>query len=241
MSISQLQDLLRADLTEADKRILVSTTFSQIFTEGFTKQDLERSRTLGNAKSLLEFYELVRQVIDDYESRSEVTDEAKVIFTEEEPDVSAGHEAIVFSLVRRAPGSFSQGAPFEGTVKNQRPMFRGIEEDSSNPGYRTVSYGYWYDNAVRFTCWARTNKAANRRAEWFEDMMEEYSWWFKLQGVNRVLFLERQPDIVTEVGENRWYGRPIDYFVRTEKLRVYSEKQLEEILLKIAVVSGYNE
>ncbi len=70
---------------------------------------------------------------------------------------------------------------------------------------------------------------------WFEDLMEEYSWWFKLQGVDRVIFWGRQADVVVERDNNKWYGRPLDFFVRTEKLRVFREKTLEEILIKLAV------
>jgi hypothetical protein len=34
---------------------------------------------------------------------------------------------------------------------------------------------------------------------------------------------------------NTWYGRPLDYFVRTEKITMRSERQIEEILLKITL------
>jgi hypothetical protein len=116
-------------------------------------------------------------------------------------------------------------------------MHREEGDDKENPGYRYVIKGYWYDNLVRFTCWARSNKAANARAEWFEQLMQEYSWWYALQGVNRVLFWDRGSDIVSVVDGNKWYGRPIDFFVRTEKLRVFSEKELEQILIRLDVTT----
>ena len=81
-----LQDILREDLTVDDKRILVRNVFDGNFSEGLSKSNLGRSKTLGNAKSLLEFYELVHQSIQNYEMRAGTTDENKVIFTEEEPD-----------------------------------------------------------------------------------------------------------------------------------------------------------
>ena len=232
---SVLLDILNTDLSTNERRLVVRQWFDGVFQEGFTKQDLERSKTLGPAKSLLDFYDLVRQAIENYEIREGVTDENKIVFTEEEPDIGAKNEAVIFSLVSREPGAFGEGAPLKARVRNQKPIIREIVNDPTNPGYKKVIKGYWYDNVVRFTCWAKTNKAANKRAEWFEDLMEEYSWWFKLQGVDRVIFLEQQTDLVTVVNNNKWYGRPIDYFVRTEKLRVYNEKMLEEILLKVAV------
>jgi len=233
--MSVLQDILSEELSTDQRRILVSQFFDSAFSEGFTKQDFARSKTLGNSKSLLEFHELVRQAIDNYETRSNIAEGDKIVFTEEEPDIDAGHESIVFGLVRRAPGAYGRGAPFEASVRNMKPIIREVGVDPTFPGYKQIVLGYWHDNIVRYTCWARTNKEANARAEWLENLMDEYSWWFKLQGVAEVLFLERQADIVLNVRDNKWYGRPIDYFVRTEKLRVYSEKTIEEILLKVGV------
>jgi len=63
--------------------------------------------------------------------------------------------------------------------------------------------------------------------------MEDMTWWFVAQGVQRVLYQGQGSDLVTIVNENKWYGRPIDFFVKTEKLRVFSEKKLEEIIIKI--------
>jgi hypothetical protein len=233
---SALQDLLSDDLTENDIRVVVQG----IFDINFVTEDNPRSKTLGRAKSLLEFYDLVRQAIDNYETRAGATQVNKVIFTEEEPDADSDTETITFSLISREPGSFSQGSTREGDVRNRRPIQRAEGEDSENPGYRYVETGFWYDNIVRFTCWARTNKAANARAEWFEDFMENYLWWFRMQGVSRLLFEGRRTDIVTVVDNNKWYGRPIDFFVRTEKIRTFSEKKIEQILIKLAVKEETN-
>ena len=63
--------------------------------------------------------------------------------------------------------------------------------------------------------------------------MEDYTWWFKLQGVNRILFWGRGEDQTVDDDGNKWFGRPLDYFVRTEKLRRFEEKKLEEILIKL--------
>lgn len=233
---SILQDILVDDLKENDIRVKVE----QIFDINF-QQDLNpRSTTPGNSKSLLEFYDLVRQAINDYETRAGTLTVNKVIFTEEEPDADSDTETITFSLIARNPGSFSQGTTGEGRIKNRRPIQRDVGEDLENPGYKYVTNGFWYDNIVRFTMWARTNKVANVRAEWFEDFMENYIWWFRLQGVNRVLFEQRNADILTVVDNNKWYGRPIDFFVRTEKLRTFSEKKIEEILIKLAVKEETN-
>ena len=231
---SLLEDLLDSELANNNIRITTEKVYEIVRGDIQTyKEGLARSKTLGTAKSLLEFYDLVRQAIEDYERRAGTPEVNQIRFTEEEPDVDAKTETITFSLVSREPGAFQQGAPMEARVKNMRPMLREEAVDEENPDYRKAIMGYWHDNIVRFTCWARTNKTANARAMWFEDLMDEYAWWFKLQGVSRVLFWQRNTDIVAKVGGNKWYGRPIDYFVRTEKIQVFTEKTIEEIIVRM--------
>jgi len=229
-----LQDILSEDLSEEKVKFLVKQGFNEMASSA-QQVDSGRSKTLGQAKSLLEFYDLVDQAIEMHEDRAGVPEQYKVNFTQEEPDFSSETETITFSLSKREPGCFSQGAPFQGQVRNLRAMLREVVDDPENPGYRQLITGYWYENIVQFTCWAKTNKKANSRARWFEDLMEEYAWWFTMQGVSRVIYWGQEADLVAVVNENKWYGRPINFFVKTEKLRVFQEKKMEEILLKLAV------
>jgi len=237
-----LENLINSELTEDSVKLVVQEVFQIVRGDTPTKAELlQRSKTLGQAKSLLEFYDLVRQAIENDEKNRGVPEKNKILFTEEDPDVDAVTETITFSLVSREPGIFQRGSPRDAggsnVVRNLRPRLREEKPDPEHPGYRFAITGYWYDNVVRFTCWANTNKTANARAVWFEDLMEEYAWFFTIQGVNRVLFHARQADVVAEIGGQKWYGRPIDFFVRTEKLRVFSEKTIEEIIVKLMTKS----
>ena len=231
-----LEDLLDEGLLDPEVKIQVTNVYDNMLLDPDSKKLASRTKSLAKAKNLNEFYELVGKAIDNYEKRQGVAVDKKVVFTEEEPDVGSKTETITFSLMKRDPGMFGQGAPFEGNHRNLRPMFREEIIDETNPGFRVLVLGYWHDNLVRFTCWARTNKAANKRAMWFESLMDEYSWWYKLQGVDRVIFYGRSTDIVEEINGNKWYGRPIDYFVRTETLRVFKEKTIEDILVEPLVI-----
>ena len=227
-----LQDLLNEELTTVAPRIVVQQVFDYIAGEALPNNS---GTAFSAPKTLVDFYDMVRRALDDYQTRAGTPTVNKVIFTEEEPDKKSETESIVFNLMDRVPGQFAQGAPMSRNHVNHRPIFRQKYVDPVNPGYNCIVNGYYYDNIIRFTAWARTNKAANSRASWFEDFMEDYSWWFKLQGLDRVLFWGRNKDIVTVVNDNPWYGRPIDYFVRTEKLRTFHEKTLEEILINLSV------
>jgi len=231
-----LENILRSDLLENNMRVVVREVFDRVSTDAASTQS--PLHTPGNAKTLDEFYDLVRRAIDDYEKRAGTPAGNKIYFSEESPDAKTQSEAITVSLVKREPGTYSQGSPFQGDVKNLRPILREKGRDPANPSYQYATLGYWHDNLVRFTCWAKTNKAANKRASWFEQMMEEYTWWFRMQGVSRVLFWGRQEDNFLVVDDNKWYGRPFQFYVRTETLYTFSEKTLEEIIINLNVDAG---
>ena len=72
---SELQDLLNEELKENREKIFVSQQFDFIVGQAEKlASPMGRSKTLGQAKSLLEYYDLVRQAIDDYESRKAINE-----------------------------------------------------------------------------------------------------------------------------------------------------------------------
>jgi len=194
---------------------------------------IERTKSPLPSKNIIEVMELIYHSITDYEERTRATEDAKVVVVYEKPDIKTNLETISISLVDRNPGMFGQGKPNGNSIRNLKPILREEIEDPDNPGYKRAILGYFYDNTLRLTCWARTAKAANLRALWLEEVMEEYSWFFAYSGVNRFIYSGRPPEIVHEVDNNKYYGRPIDYFVRTEKLRNVSQKKIETIYLKM--------
>jgi hypothetical protein len=231
-------DILPAELTQEQIRMLVNMQFQGQINRA---QEIEKSRAPGVAKNLNEFYGLVKEAIDHREAQENKIDDAKVCYTQDFADVEQHLEGITFSLIRREPGRFSEGAPFEGSVKNLRSILREIKDDPNNPGYKIATFGKWYDNVVRFTCWARTNSEANKRALWFEDLMEDYAWFFTVRGVPRVIFWSRDRDVMEDTTQstasttNKYYGRPLDFYVKTERIRNLSEKTLEKLIINVNV------
>lgn len=226
---SLLRNILPKELLSDESRITVKSQFRHIVE---TAVRVDRLRTPRPAKNLNEFFDLVKNVINDFERRENIISDARIHFTEEDADYPKDKNVIIaFSLVKREPGSFSQGHPFEerNRVKNLVPLFREEVEDQENPGYRRAILGYIHDNEIKFTIWARTNKVANERALWFEGLMQEYSWYFTSQGVSRCLFLKRDKDFITEYNGLKMYGRPIHFFLRTETLTTISQKKIESI------------
>jgi len=221
-------DILSKELSALPQRVVVTDAYNVVIQSAVNLEC--RGRTSGAAKSLTEFYNLVRQVILDLERREETTKQGIICLTEEDLDFKKSDQiTIVFSLVKRKPGAFGKGAPFESTTLAMTPILREELPDPDNPGYKRAVLGYCYDNEVRFTIFARTNKIANKYAEKFESLMMEYNWFFLREGVQKCWFLKRDSDFTVEESNAKMYGRPVHYFVRTEDLTTISQKTIEII------------
>jgi len=164
---------------------------------------------------------------------------AKLEYTEEFPDdVEPFHgEAIVTSLVNREPEVFQQtgidrAMGGRAMVRNRRPRFREAYPDPNNPGLVIVNKSRYYDNKVLFTVVAKSNKTANRRALWLEDLIETYRWYLLANGIGRIEFLKREEDYVLSPGKTKLAARPLYYLVRTQRVTVIKEFELRSILLK---------
>lgn len=198
--------------------------------------DSSMSTTPGQARNYYEFLTLLETALEDYQNRTPIVPlDRKLKMSWEQVDDASATETVTISVIKREPGAYSQGAPFEGSTKNLRPILREHREDPDNPGYRVAVLGKWYDNAVRFTCWAQTNKEAIQRAFWFESFMEKYSWFFAANGVPRIIFMEQQEQVIDNDG-NKIYGRSLVYYVKTEEITLISEKELEEIVVSLSVI-----
>lgn len=233
------QDILPTSLTSNQEKIKVEV--GSLYATITRDVVNTTQQTPGQVKNIIQVMDLIKVAIEDYENRSDLIEDAKVIVTYEMPDeeldkllIERKAKAIIsIALTRREPGSYSQGAPFEGRVKNLRPILRQEVEDTENPGYRRAILGYFFDNVITLTVWARTNKTANSVALWLESLMDEYTWFFRYSGTNRILYWGRPSEKIIDVDNNRYYGRPIDYFVRTERLTSLSQKELESLVIRM--------
>lgn len=218
------------DLKTNPYRITVQQTFNGVIESA----EKLRSVTPGNTKNYFEFCELLEKALRDYQTRLAETTRVDLVW--EKPDeITEKQEIVSINLVKRSPGQLDQGAPFEGSVKQLRPILRETKSDSDSPGYRKAILGKWHDNLIRFTCWAQTNKEAIARAFWFEEFVDKYTWFFRASGVGRVIYWGQEEDETVNNSGKKLYGRPILYFVRTEELTQVSEKEIEQIYLNLIV------
>jgi len=228
------RDILDPELIKDQKKVKfeVQTQYKKII-EG----TIGRSQTSMPTKNIIEVQTLIKDAFENYYEREGKGEDAQVRFSYEKPDTKLELEIVSLSLERREPGSFSQGGPFAGGVKNLKPILREEKDDPDNPGYKLAILGYWYDNTLRMTCWARTNKAASDRALWVENVMVEYNYYFTSSGVPRVIYQGRGPEVTREFDGVKVYGRSIDYYVKTERLRAVRQKTLELIIVQMAAVN----
>jgi len=231
-------DLLPESLTETPDqiRIIAQQEFQRVIEDA---EQIPLTTTPRPTKNIVEVMELISKAFIDYETRTNAAAEVQIRVTYERPDLNIDLETISMELIKRDPGMFGRGRPGGNSIQNRRPILREIINDPDNPGYKRAVMGFWYDNTLQLTCWARTAKTANERALWLEDVMEEYAWFFAYSGINRLLYDGRRSEVVHDISNNRIYGRPVNYFVRTEKIRNVSQKTLE--LIQINMSSLVNE
>lgn len=224
-------------LLEEQPKVVVNHIVSGLTTSTVNAGD--PSKTPGESKDIDGFYSLVKEAIDHAENIGDVSDEMKVDFTRDYKLEEMKNEIITYSLKKRQPGDFSQNEPFGAApIKNYKPVFREETIDPDNPGYKNLIFGYWYDNMVEFKCYGRTNKEADDRALWFEKFMNNYTWFFRYSGVNRVLYLGRGEETSEEFDGYTISGRSIKYFVRTEEITTVSEKAIEQVVINFSVTNN---
>jgi len=243
-----LIDRLPDDLKEPDwLAIRILDQLSELYGPPEEKEGLSAYP----AVDLPGFYEIVSEIIEDYQDRTDVTEQSQVIFSEEDPKFLSEQqthtmytEHITYKLCERLPGKVSAGrhGAGRGSTDGRRewkPRLRRIERDPDDILKVELVMGQFYDNVVEFSCWAQSNKAANARALWFEDLMSSYRWYFKLRGVAEVYFIERLEDNAYdgELGANVLKCRKLRFFVKTDRTFSYKQTVLRSMIVKVGVLT----
>jgi hypothetical protein len=96
-------------------------------------------------------------------------------------------------------------------------------------------WGQWFDNLVQFDCWSISNQEANNLIYWFEDFMDLYTTILKINGVAEVLYWQRHVDNIVERWRDDIDNRTIQYYFKTEKLRVKRTRNLRQFDIRIKV------
>lgn len=231
-------DILPEDLKEVQPQVKVYAEQQFNYILRNTEKFQCKTVTPNSTKNIIETMGLIKNAFEDFYEREHANQDAKVVITYEEPERTSEFETVTIKLDERRPGAWERGAPGDAKIRQLKPLLREVLDDKDNPGYKRAILGMTYDNWLCLTAWARTNKAANDRAIWIEKVMEEYAWYFGYMGVKRPpVYQGRKEERTLNVEGNRYYGRPIKYFVQTERLRTVSQKELEQICVRMALRS----
>lgn len=234
-------DILPEELTTEQGIVIdeILHEFDQDFVDNIGNRGMnlpieERLRQPKPAQDIDGFTDLVMRVIEEQQNSEEVPLKNRVKFLQDFPPGGIETEIITFGLLRRNPASMSQGQHFNQRVREVKPHIRGIENDPTRPGYKVVTLGQRFENELVFTCWAKTNKQANKRARWLEDTLRNWTWYIRYEGVTDFYFLGQDEDMVLKLDgtENVLMGRPMRYWVMTERLSHILEPTIRRIVVK---------
>ena len=230
-------DILPEELT-TEQRIVVDGILhdftDSLGSRGTNLPQGERLRQPKPAQDIDGFTDLVMRVIEEQQNSDEVPLKNRVKLLQDFPPGDIETEIITFGLLRRLPSSMSQGQHFNQRVREVKPHIRGIEDDPTRPGYKVITLGQKFENEIVFTCWAKTNKQVNKRARWLEDTLRNWTWYIRYEGIEDFYFLGQDEDLVLKLDgtENVLMGRPMRYYVRTERLSHVLEPTIRKIVVK---------
>jgi hypothetical protein len=150
-------------------------------------------------------------------------------------------DTISYRLKRKEPGTISKH-PFDPPTEI-KPRIRQYLVDPDHLDSHILVMGQWFDNLIQFDCWTKTNNRGDDLIEWFEDFMYKYTWVWKKNGVNEILYWMRTIDEEVRKWRNDLSVRSVIYYFRTEKIVTIREHDLKQIDLYLevsnAVPSGF--
>ncbi|RLA68515.1 MAG: hypothetical protein DRQ78_00065 [Epsilonproteobacteria bacterium] len=161
----------------------------------------------------------------------------KFVFTQEYPDILVNEKQVISAEIeRRTLANLSANAePFSGTSV-YRPIYLGQAKDPIDGGIN-LNLQTMYDNGLRFTCWASKMMTARRLASLFESIMQKYYYVLR-KYVPVFIYIGRGNTTITDkYGDSRYFGIPLNFFVRTNERFILKESELRTIKIETNVDS----
>lgn len=217
----------------------MSQLTSFLLTEGYidvaNEAELARAPVVG--RDIWGFIEDTKHLIEVIQEREAV--HKKLVFTQELGSKRGylDEEVITWEIVKRTPGTFDKSAPGTG-IKMRKPILVGTEQDRANPQYAVLVLQQWYDNFVRFGCWSRDMDVVNVRLAWFENLMLENEWYYRMKGYRYRYEGLGEMDTQPNQTSHLYYGKPLIYWIRSVKTFKIYEKTLDSLKLELSVNEG---
>ncbi len=188
------------------------------------------------ASDINDFSELLAFIISKQQEYEGIQPIDQLEVREKYSDMRIERDTLAWSLKNRKPGLFAAGKVGNDHVQEYTMHLRGIFDDPYNPGQAIAAFGQKMDNFINLCIYSGDAKSANSRAIWLERVMDECKWIFHYNGFERVLFHERTDDTFEEIAGNRFHGRHLVYFVRSEKIVLYRVALLRKLVFDLCLV-----
>lgn len=142
-------------------------------------------------------------------------------------------DTVTFTVKRRETGTIGRH-PFDPPTEI-KPRIREHLVDPDYPDCHIMVMGQWFDNLIQFDCWSKTNNRVDSLIDWFEDFMYKYTWVWKKNGVNEILYWMRMPDEERSKWRTDLSVRTVLYYFKTEKIVTVREHDFEQLDLYLEV------
>jgi len=185
-----------------------------------------------------EFLEVLYSLLDSsnyIKKEDDKRDANKFIFTQEYPNFLVNEKQIITAEIekRTLANLSANAAPFSGTSA-YRPIYLGQDKDPVDGGIN-LNLQNMYDNGLRFTCWSSSIMMTRRLASTFEAIMQKYYYVLR-KYVPVFIYTGRGNTIITDkYGDSRYFGIPLDFFVRTNERFILKENELRTITINTNV------
>lgn len=186
--------------------------------------------------NIIKFLELVQNVVESRQNSESIAEDKRlmVLYNDPPDEKEVDTEAITFYLDDRLGGQFGRGPVGTKTTREVKHHTRSIQQHPEHPSEKLVTMGRSFDNYIIFNIYARTDIQALRRVLWFENVMDSFSWYFK---VNRILALQERAWRVgrKDIGDLSLAKYSMRYYVKTEDAYQFGSQELKRITLNMNI------
>lgn len=188
-------------------------------------------------KNIRQFMDLVEDLIKEESKKAtwlENTEE-EIRFVPLGLDKTMQTNCIVHKVIQGEPGPFGRGRPHASNTLRYNPFLREIIDDPDDPNYKLFIYSKIRSYTVEFCACSQRAREADELIDWLQSTLENYIWYFKYSGIQDFRYLRRNADYSEERDSNRYYSRPVQYYVLTEELSYMSFAKLRRIISHVSL------
>lgn len=193
--------------------------------EGLLKLDVDTPPKLENGEVLF-FDDFSRYIKFEHEMPSTLSNYKSANIDEVMVNPPQITPTITWSLNRVEPGGMNKAF---SSKKEYKPRVREVVKDPLVKGYSVTILGQYMDNIVEFSSWSNDHKTSEKLINWFYKFMNMYAPYIRQCGVNQLYFLQRESDSISNRWRQTFFGRTLQYYVRTEELEANYERNLTDI------------